>query len=191
MSRLSLTSLLLLLAACGGSSGDPGATSPPAPQAAIDQQFLGPAIGPGETFDTQRLGQTFTAGVTGMLTQLELPIGQHIAGGALRIDVRLAPGGTPVEDDAQAMGVTVIANGTYDASMSWRTIVLSAPVPVAAGSTYAISIWTPGPGGYIWNSADTDTDPSRQAYTRIEPVGQWVNQGIVDLLFKTWVVPVP
>src|SRR6185437_3053082 len=88
--------------------------------------------------------QTFTAGTTGRLAQIDLPIWRSVGASPLLIDVRTATSSAPAENDAVVLArVSIPASSvstTHPTSIdAWLHIDLSAfNVRLTAGTKYAI-----------------------------------------------------
>ena len=183
--------LALTLASCGNSSGG-GFLG-----AGLDQTH-DPAGGPTTTFSifgANQAAQTFTVGVTGTLTFLEVFIEQSIAGADITVDVRPTTGGAPVELDGLALATVTIPSGTVGSIPGWFTIDLgAAAIPVTLGLELAITLRAVGGAGQYEASADNPgAYTGGDAWTRDTSgfPGTWTRVTGADLLFRTYVIPTP
>lgn len=145
---------------------------------------------------SQVLAQVFTAGVSGRLRAIELPVGCD--GGRLRIEIRDAPTGTPgtVGLATEVFGAGELPAGFPPGGVIFTTLPLRPAPAVTAGAAYAVVLsnpdspaescgMLPGPEGDSYaggNGYFFDTDTS-----------SWVNislgNGREDLPFFTYVQP--
>jgi hypothetical protein len=129
------------------------------------------------------LGQTFTVGITGTLTSLELKM---FTPGAASIDAMIATtsGGLPT---STILGQSIIATSGLTWN-EWLTFNLATGIPVHAGEVLAIEIPTSGIG---WDEDQNATYAGGMAYWL--PFSQWVENpgGPNDFNFQTFVVPTP
>jgi hypothetical protein len=141
-----ITMTALLAAACGRESVAPFA-APSFLRVAVDQSQ--PVADAAATFtfaiggpSAQVLAQTFTAGASGKLRQVDLPVACDA--GALVLQVRDVTGGVP--------GTTVLATETYDATTfapftpgvaTFASLRLAPAPTLAAGTTYALVVSDP------------------------------------------------
>jgi hypothetical protein len=131
--------------------------------------------------------QTFTAGITGQLTTVELwalylqPT--VVAPGAVRpngspaisLDIRNAAAGLPTG------GALATATGNPGASAGWVVFTLSTPIPVVSGTQYAI-VFTISPYANVFLAG------SYSGGTRVGQVGgSWVADATTDYAFRTYV----
>jgi len=139
---------LLLAAACGRESVAPLPFDAPSfLRVAVDQSQ--PTADAAATFtfaiggpSAQVLAQTFTAGASGKLRQVDLPVACDA--GALVLQVRDVTGGVP--------GTTVLATETYDATSfapftpgvaTFASLRLAPAPTLAAGTSYALVVSDP------------------------------------------------
>jgi hypothetical protein len=186
----------------------------------VDQSYdVGPASSGSVIAARIENAQTFTAGLTGTLTAVEVRIARHPktpAGVPLTLDVRrTTPTGAPVESDT---GPDVLASSTKFA-MEIPYIVPGGPPPatfwvrfdvpafnVAAGEVVAIVLRTPaGPNlndtndiPFIWASDPAGTYAGGRAFARgVDAAGpSWGDASSSslagsDLAFRTIIAPVP
>ena len=195
--RIVITLTLALAAACGR---EPTAAFPGVPsfsRVAVDQsQAVADAAAP-FTFaiggpSTQVLAQTFTAGVSGKLRQVDLPVACDT--GALVLEVRDAAGGVP--------SATVLASESYAASsfdpfipgVATFASLRIAPAPtLTAGATYALVISDPTGSCGILPGPVGDLYPGGTALVVDAFTGGWdplsLGNDRDDLPFVTYVQP--
>jgi hypothetical protein len=136
--------------------------------------------------EVDSLAQTFTAGLTGKLSELELFL-QHNAA-PLEIQIRnVEATGVP--------GTKVLASQTLAASSSlgWQAIVFSSPAQVVGETKYAIVVYQPSSGNlFSWRGA-LGTPYARGAawFSEARPPGAWLAGLDTDLAFKTFVQQLP
>ena len=136
--------------------------------------------------------QTFTAGVSGRLDRVDLPL----AGGAadpLIVEIRDTTGGAP---GAVLASASVPASGVPDDGVPWVAITFDAPASVRSGTQYAIVAHTVDrwPGGYVWFGGEGDTYGGGGSWSNVtaspsvtaQRSGPWSGPGD-DLAFKTFV----
>ena len=143
-------------------------------------------------------GQTFTAGITGTLDQVDLSARQNLAPGVglpLIVQIRTVSGGLP-STTVLSTTTTTVFNSVFTAFVS---IPLSTPVAVTSGGQYAIAA-----GSTVPFDPSGSTNPTLGAAPQ-DPYGggasassgdggaTWLTQGggTIDVAFKTYVVPGP
>ena len=154
--------------------------------------------GGGVTFDidsAQSLAQTFTAGLSGGLDQVDLKlVGSGSPTLPLTVEIRNAAGGSP--------GGTVLASGSVPASAAppfpaaFVSLGFSTPAPVTAGTQYAIVAYNADVSPHRWGWAVDATNPYAPGSTfhqATSPPGPtWTIDSGSDLAFKTYVLtPTP
>jgi hypothetical protein len=163
----------------------------------VDQQQTSSNTNTG-LFSAQHAAQTFTAGISGVVDQVDLSllkVGTPPA--SVTVEIRNTSAGNP--------GTAVLATASLPTSAigpspgSFIPVTFAAPALVAAGTQYAVVAYSPGAAGNAvgWNYQNTgnpylpggmfsSSDP-------IPPGGNWSNAGLVnaDLGFKTYVGPAP
>ena len=137
---------------------------------------------------TQSLAQTFTAGLSGGLDQVDLDIVPVRYALPLTAEIRNVSGGAP--------GSTVLASqsvpaASIPASLYFVPFTFATPAPVVAGTQYAIVAYTSGSPGVDWWGVE---NPGLYAGGEIRsnpnspPSGSSSGPGGADLAFKTYVV---
>src|SRR5262245_15056680 len=140
----------------------------------------------------QSFAQSFTAGVSGSLDQVDLFLGKAGGGPAqpLNVDILSASAGCP--------GVYVLAHASLPAaaapsSPQYKSIPIAPPAPVVAGPQYAIasSGTDASPDSWTWylNPAGSSYAGGRSC-AEAPPGFGW--SGLAgDMMFKTYVLPTP
>ena len=95
----------------------------------VDQENT--VISNGGTNSSQPLAQTFTAGETGLLTQVQLSM--RATGGDIGLQIEATTGGLP---NGTVLATTV--NTSPSNISGWCAFSLVSPIPVIAGTKYAI-----------------------------------------------------
>jgi hypothetical protein len=156
----------------------------------LDQQQTDDGGGPYSLGSSQNDAQTFTAGVTGAVDQVDLDLVQLSTSVPLTVQIRNVSAGAP--------GTTVLAGGsvpsTGTAPLAFVPIHFATPAPVAAGTQYAIVAFVADlQGAWSWgHSAAVDPYAGGSPFRNIgapPPTGSWVAAPPGDLAFKTYVVP--
>jgi hypothetical protein len=144
---------------------------------------------------TASAAQTFTAGLTGGLDQVDLAVQQNgVPTQDLTIEVQAtsagAPNGTVLATKAVSAS-TVIGSPTQ-----FVPIIFPTPAPVVAGTQYAIVAYTADASGngYMWRASNSSPDPTSYAgggafFAGSSPPTSWSTVTGVDQAFKTYVAP--
>jgi hypothetical protein len=181
-------SLAAIAAACAALAVVPGVAA----AGTLDQQQANDSSGFGVSSGVS-VAQTFTAGITGDMDGIDLALEKNASPTVpLSVEIREAfPG---------FMGATVLAAASIPASAfpgdtpPWFSIPLAAPVPVTAGSHYAIILHanTVFPNTYSWDDANADVYAGGTALLALSspPTTPWT-PAADDQAFKTYVVPAP
>src|ERR1035437_10080655 len=146
----------------------------------VDQENT--VISNGGTNSTEPLAQTFTAGKTGLLTQIQLSM--RATGGAIGLQIEATTGGLP---NGTVLATTVPTSPT--AVSGWCAFSLVSPIPVIAGTTYAI-VFDMSPS-LTAATADSSGDTYSGGQALLESGSTWgaVNGIVLDWDFKTLVDP--
>ena len=156
----------------------------------LDQQQTVFDVGTGTIDSGETPAQTFTAGLSGGIDQVDLHLQSHGAPTApVTIEIRNASGGDP--------GATVLAAQSVPASSipttpSWVTVNFATPAPVTAGSQYAVLAYSLGLSVgqlYEWGYDVDSYAGGRFTYANSPPSGPWSTGSTNDLAFKTYVAP--
>jgi hypothetical protein len=134
--------------------------------------------------------QTFTAGLTGQLDQVDLALSGMSVTTPMTVQIR--------DGSATAPGDTVLASASVPTSAvtsseSFVPITFAAPASVTAGTQYSI-VALHGSTGWFWYSGRTDTgsayEGGRLYSSPIGPEGPWFEGNtMADFEFKTYVAP--
>jgi hypothetical protein len=144
--------------------------------------------------------QTFTVGVSGYLTRVELLLTHDTGLGSAMLDVRPTLGGVPVEDGALALAHALLSVTRNDRSAPTALVAadLSAfSIPVVRGDVLALVLQDPEANWWGQTNATYDRgelfirSPSLGTATFTRPVGNSPNELPYDLAFRTWVDPAP
>jgi hypothetical protein len=144
--------------------------------------------------------QTFTAGISGGLDQVDLSLaknGSPVA--ALTVELQSTIGLLP---DGTVLGTQTVpaSSVTSGSSLAFVPVVFPTPVPVVAGTQYAIVAYVADTNGYNWG-ASPDSSPDPSAYSGGEaffassspPSTTWIpftgDLDEVDQAFRTYVAP--
>lgn len=158
------------------------------------------------TQDTQRyfgapdggaLAQTFTAGRSGALDQVDVALSKCQPGFGPRLSIYpLAPSGAPDFEPELARAEIADANVPFSPTDDLLAVHFSPPVQVTAGTGYAIvargdsaSTCFGGIPAYKWEAAMNNPYPRGQAWT-FPPEGgglEWVSAADIDFAFRTYV----
>lgn len=154
--------------------------------------------------------QTFVAGISGNLDQIDIPL--RVVGNPgvpLTVEIRTTSGGQPT---ATTIGGASVAQASVQScaclmsdfsTFRWDSITLTSPAPVVAGAMYALVLSAPGAAGNIFGIGDVGGAPTRSAYEWAgdgadtyfagthfsQPLGWYDTEH--DLAFKTYVTATP
>ena len=140
----------------------------------------------------QSFAESFTAGVSGSLDQVDLFLGKAGGGPAqpLNVDILSASAGCP--------GVYVLAHASLPAaaapsSPQYKSIPIAPPAAVVAGTQYAIAASgtdaSPDSWGWYFNPAESYA--GGRICFEAPPGFGWSGFGAGDMMFKTYVLPTP
>jgi hypothetical protein len=137
--------------------------------------------------NTQSLSETFTAGLTGQLTDVVLTLFNTSANSPLHVAITDSTAGAPGSTVLAAVDVPTTAVGATDTNYD---VAFSSPADVTAGTTYTITLTTTGTGFWLWECS-VDDYAGGQFYFINGGVGSWTGLSL-DLAFATYVlVPSP
>jgi hypothetical protein len=193
----------------------PGSTAPTsivmaaeAPQTA-DQEFDA-TLGSGSTGgmgvgygNSTQLAQTFTVGVTGLLTSVGLQVvtdAAHVAVQDLVVEIRPTVNGVPVDNDSNVLAKATLSPAAIPAGFSqWATFTTvdlrAAHLFVTRGDVLAIVLTTTEQAtGYTWTTKENATYSGGGSFfrNRLYPRFQSSNRTgglLVDSGFRTFVQP--
>lgn len=141
-------------------------------------------------FSNQTLGQTFTAGTTGNLDQVDLDVGYVTATSVptLTALITSTSAGLPTTTLATAV---IPRSSVNTGSPDWAQVAISPAVPVTAGTQYAIVLISPASAGgdvaYNWASSLFVDSYSGGAAVVDAGSGWGLNRAGNDMAFKTYV----
>ncbi len=152
--------------------------------------------------DQHQAAQTFTAGLSGGLDQVDVHVGGTPLpcepGSGIKVEVRTVTGEAPSDN--------ILATATIPSSSiivrSWNSVTFATPAPVTAGTRYALVLSAPdstctldpGEALYFWTGADSaPPNPYGAGSAWLRDLGSgpdWMaNDPAFDQAFKTYVVP--
>ena len=141
----------------------------------LDQQQTDFSVGTGTIDSGETSAQTFTAGLSGGIDQVDLHLEPHgTPTTPVTVEIRDTSGGAP--------GGTVLAGQSVPASSiptarSWVTVNFATPAPVTAGSQYAVLAYSSPVSmtqHYDWGYGGDSYAGGRFTYTTSSPPsGAW------------------
>ena len=165
----------------------------------LDQQQTISNFGGLQVDSTHSKAQTFTAGLTGQLDQVDLAIsGAGSPTTPLTVQIR--------DGSATAPGTAVLATASVPTSAvtgseSWVPITFNSPASVTAGTQYSIVALTDSVASWFWYAGKTPDMSPTSAYEggRLygspdgpPAMGTWTEGNtLADFEFKTYVAPPP
>jgi hypothetical protein len=144
--------------------------------------------------------QTLTAGISGRLDQVEVPVDKYTpnCGAAprdLTVEIRSVDGaGTPAQSilGTADIPLAAIPEDRVGPPLAMSEAVLTAPVTVARGTQYAIVLKSTGAAGCIaWYSDPMGSYSRGQAFGSGNSGATFVPRAGSDFPFRTYVVPTP
>jgi len=121
--------------------------------------------------------QTFTAGKTGALDDVELYFN---GSGTITVTIQTTSGGLPTGT------VLATTTATPGSSPAWLDFAFASPASVTSGVMYAI-VFNTGVAAALWGTANTDPD-NYAAGQALRDSGTWVaSNSIGDFGFRTYV----
>jgi len=187
MARRSRTFLITAVAAAAALVPAAGASA-----GTLDQQQTLSNFGGLQVDSNNSKAQTFTAGLTGQLDQIDLALGGMSVTTPLTVQIR--------DGSATAPGDTVLASAAVPTSAvtsgeSFVPITFASPAPVTAGTQYSIVALNDG-SGWFWYSGKTDTASAYEGGRLYSSpngppgTGPWFEGNtMADFEFKTYVTP--
>jgi hypothetical protein len=165
----------------------PGAAS----AGTLDQQQTATNSSSAVLWTSLSIAQTFTAGITGGLDQVDLLLARQGSPPAyLTVEIRDVSGGVPGEAvlAARSVPATAITNTTAQ----FIPVQFNPPVSVVAGTQYAVVAYSGNPlnNWYVWYMQPGDPYPGGAGWFSgvSPPSSSWGAEG-ADFAFKTYVVP--
>ena len=181
--------LATLIVLCAGCLLAPGV----ALAGTLDQQQTDGSGGNSAIFSGQSDAQTFTAGLSGGVDQVDLQLQAPLTPTApLTVEIRDVSGGSP---GSMVLASQSVPGSSVPVSPAFVSIHFATPAPVVAGTQYAIVAYssTISTNGYGWAYSPNGANPyagGEGLYTLTSPPsGAWTPlSGMADLAFKTYVV---
>jgi hypothetical protein len=165
----------------------------PASAGTLDQQQTLSSSDAG-LFSSQSVAQTFTPGSTGRIDQVDLllfKVGTP-PGPSVTVEIR---GTTAASPDATPLATATIPISAVGASPAFLPFTFATPVPITPGTKFTIVAYSPGAGGNAvgWRLQNSDVySEGAQFYDSTEaipPGSAWTQNSLVDMAFKTYLVP--
>jgi hypothetical protein len=160
----------------------------------LDQSQTQYMYGSGITFghDTTWEAQTFTAGRSGILYQVDLNLRTPFGGYGQDVIVQIRsvdPTGAP--SNVILASATVPA-ASITANPEWVSVPLTPGARSLAGARYAIVVGTAPPGPfhcvcYVWGDAFSDVYPKGDGYASSDAGLTWPSHSVNDAAFRTYV----
>jgi hypothetical protein len=124
--------------------------------------------------------QTFTVGMTGTLTRVDLPLCTRAKGNSVVLQV--------VRKSSPQKSLSIpeqiaLSFGVSSYKCNWDTFTLAAPMSVTAGEVLDLVVMRVKGFAPLWGVDNKGGDP----YPR--GVGTWQGHTINDFAFRTWVAP--
>ena len=160
----------------------------------LDQQQTISNFGGLQVDSTHSKAQTFTAGLTGQLDQVDLALSGLSLTTPLTVEIR--------DGSATGPGTTVLATASVPTSAapsseSFVPVAFTYPASVTAGTQYAIVAYNDSVG-WFWYSGQGATPDSAYEGGRLygstdgpPAMGTWTGGSPADFEFKTYVAPPP
>jgi hypothetical protein len=143
----------------------------------------------------QTPAQTFTAGISGGLDQVDLLLLKFgTPPPSVTVEIRNTSAGEP---EGAVLAIASLSTSAIGTSPGFIPVAFAAPAPVAAGTQYAIVAYSPGTGGntveWRYQVAGNPYSPGAMFVSNatIPPGGGFGELGGSDLAFKTYVVSAP
>ena len=141
---------------------------------------------------TEELGQSFTVGISGQLSQVDIYLAQHVAvDGDLTSEIYNITDGLPV---GTPLASKVVSQSQVDSTFSWVSIDFTAlGLYVTAGDVISINLTYGGGGEYNWARGANGYVGGTAMYTYTDP--GWTDDSWhllnADFGFKSYIEPVP
>ena len=156
------------------------------------------------SFGGQRqVAQTFTAGRSGHLDQVEVHVRRDVPpsslstcnhGSGITAEIRTLTGGSPSNT---TLGTTTVPATSVPTVFDWIAPTFATPPSVTAGTQYALVLsatdasctgfWFP----YSWSAKSANPYIAGAAFAKLDSGSSWAVQGTTDTTFKTYVAAVP
>jgi hypothetical protein len=143
----------------------------------------GPGVG------AQSKAQTFTAGKTGVLDQVELYLEQGSGTASLTVEIRKVVAGGAPGGSADVLASATILDASVPVGAEFVAATFSPPAPVVAGTQYAIVAYTSGVTRYLLGVDGSDPYAGGTGYgSPASPPASWTQFPNADFAFRTFVV---
>ena len=192
MARRTRTFLITAVAAAAALIPAAGASA-----GTLDQQQTLNTFGGLQVDSSNSKAQTFTAGLTGQLDQVDLALSGMSVTTPLTVQIRdgsaTAPGGT-------VLASASVPTSAVTSSESFVPITIASPASVTAGTQYSIVALNDSPAisGWFWYAGKTDTASAYEGGRLYSSpngppgTGPWFEGNtMADFEFKTYVTPPP
>jgi hypothetical protein len=140
---------------------------------------------------TQSGAQTFTAGRSGLLDQVDLNLAKGGSPVNLTVELRDVAAGVPGTQVLAAASVPA-SSVPLTAAHAFVSIPFAVPPSVTAGSQYAIVAYAAASSGnyyYWWDGGPPSPYAGGMEFLANPPVAPWAPQTTIDFAFKTYVAP--
>jgi hypothetical protein len=159
------------------------------------QQTTFGALSSGAINSSESLAQTFTAGITGRVDQVDLVLSKFFSPtDPVRLEIRNVAGGSPGNTVLGSASIPISAIPA-DPNAAFVSTTFAAPAAVTAGTQYALVAWNTDMAGNVgWSyQLSTNPYPGGAAFNNGSgpPSGDWNMPPGDDFAFKTYVVPSP
>lgn len=151
----------------------------------IDQQNVGTANAYVTSIAGNYSGQTFTAGLTGPLTQIDVYGYLVLSPGPLTVAVYATSGGLPT---GAAIATQTIPQAGLPTSDQWFSVVFANPATLEAGGRYALAFETPSATGGASLQIGVVVPQTYAGGVLLDNGPSWApNTASADALFRTYV----
>jgi hypothetical protein len=136
--------------------------------------------------------QSFTAGLTGGVDQVDLALGQLGPSNSVGVTVEIwTVSGTGAPGVKLGQSATILPNAIPGGlNLTFVPASFSPPIPVTAGVQYAIVAYTGGADQYQWGAAEPDPYVGGQFFQTVSsPPTTFIANPDFDAAFKTYVIP--
>jgi hypothetical protein len=167
----------------------------------LDQQQTVSNFGGLQVANNNSKAQTFTAGLTGVLDQLDLALSGGVdAIAPITVQIR---DGSPTAPGETILASASVPTSAATSSESWVSIPFASPASVTAGTQYSIVLLNADASsafGWFWYAGKTATGPTSAyeggtLYSSPDAApgpGDWfAGNALADFEFKTYVGPPP
>lgn len=131
-------------------------------------------------------GQSFTAGLTGRLTQIDVQVSRSGSSGPLTVGVYATSGGLPT---GSALASQTIPEADLPTLAGWLSVVFTSPASVVSGTQYAFALQAPSTSGSgsVQISAVTPETYAGGILLDNGPSAWRANNVSADMIFRTYV----